>query len=159
MPTGAPPALEEALRNCLAVVDGVRAKDIEEEEEGGQDFQVTEWASRSDGALNQPVDIILLRLAPTYEVPVHSRIKRASGGADPSPAKSRPRVQKTQPAAADIEMKSTAESQVKPRRKIGDTYPPDALPDHRGPYFDHQQSKLVQRDYRCRKNTIYLIRG
>ncbi|KAJ7111320.1 hypothetical protein C8R44DRAFT_883135 [Mycena epipterygia] len=45
-------------------------------------------------------------------------------------------------------MESTVESQVKPEYKIGNTYPPDPLPDHRGPYFDHQQSKLVQRDYR-----------
>jgi hypothetical protein len=33
-------------------------------------------------------------------------------------------------------------------RKVGDTYSPDCLPDHRGPYFAHQDSKLVQRDYK-----------
>lgn len=33
-------------------------------------------------------------------------------------------------------------------RKVGDTYEPDCLPDHRGPYFAHQEAKLVQRDYR-----------
>ncbi|KAJ7231605.1 hypothetical protein C8J57DRAFT_1250967 [Mycena rebaudengoi] len=33
-------------------------------------------------------------------------------------------------------------------RKVGDTYELDSLPDHRGPYFAHQESKLVQRDYR-----------
>ncbi|KAJ6540817.1 hypothetical protein DFH09DRAFT_1368480, partial [Mycena vulgaris] len=33
-------------------------------------------------------------------------------------------------------------------RKIGDTYDPDLLPDHRGSYFDHRVSKLVQRDHR-----------
>jgi hypothetical protein len=201
-PTGAPAGLEEAFRDCLAVLDGVRAQDVDEEEKGEevilvpsysrrlvlffiQDFQVTEWASRSDGALDEPFDTILLRLAPTYEVPVSCMISSQSTGlivflqksrskkqgrADSSPAKSRPRVKKAQ-AAADVEMEGTdVESQVQSgeqhcrfhgrphtetshhsgavERKVGDTYPPDALPDHRGPYFAHQQSKLVQRDYR-----------
>lgn len=33
-------------------------------------------------------------------------------------------------------------------RQIGDTYPPEKLPDHQGPYFAHDKTKLVQRDYR-----------
>lgn len=33
-------------------------------------------------------------------------------------------------------------------RKVGDAYDPDCLPDHRGPYFAHQESKLIQRDYK-----------
>ncbi|KAJ6615716.1 hypothetical protein B0H10DRAFT_2435314 [Mycena sp. CBHHK59/15] len=33
-------------------------------------------------------------------------------------------------------------------RKVGDHYPPDDLPDHRGPYFAHDKAKLVQRDYK-----------
>ncbi|KAJ6620931.1 hypothetical protein B0H10DRAFT_2188317 [Mycena sp. CBHHK59/15] len=37
---------------------------------------------------------------------------------------------------------------VHAERKIGDTYDPDLLPDHRGSYFDHRVSKLVQRDHR-----------
>ncbi|KAJ7478471.1 hypothetical protein FB451DRAFT_1396242 [Mycena latifolia] len=31
--------------------------------------------------------------------------------------------------------------------KIGDTYDPNMLPDHRGPYFNHKISKLVQCNY------------
>lgn len=32
--------------------------------------------------------------------------------------------------------------------QLGDTYNPDCLPDHRGPFFVHEASKLVQRDYK-----------
>ncbi|KAF7355816.1 ATP-dependent DNA helicase [Mycena venus] len=32
-------------------------------------------------------------------------------------------------------------------RKIGDTYPPSVLPDHRGPCFAHDKAVVTQRDY------------
>ncbi|KAJ7257456.1 hypothetical protein C8J57DRAFT_550789 [Mycena rebaudengoi] len=32
-------------------------------------------------------------------------------------------------------------------RKVGDTYSPNILPDHRGPYFAHKTAKVVQREY------------
>ncbi|KAJ7893857.1 hypothetical protein B0H14DRAFT_3427157 [Mycena olivaceomarginata] len=35
-----------------------------------------------------------------------------------------------------------------PERQVGDNYPPDCLPDHRGPYFAHEKAQLIQRDYR-----------
>ena len=35
-----------------------------------QGFEVTNWVSRSDGAEDQPYDILILRLLPTYEAPV-----------------------------------------------------------------------------------------
>jgi hypothetical protein len=34
---------------------------------------------------------------------------------------------------------------VESPRKVGDTYSPDMLPDHKGPYFSHEKSRLVQR--------------
>ncbi|KAJ6591909.1 hypothetical protein B0H10DRAFT_2442150 [Mycena sp. CBHHK59/15] len=48
--------------------------------------------------------------------------------------------------AGDAMPEAPARHMVK--RKIGDTYDPDLLPDHRGSYFDHRVSKLVQRDHR-----------
>ncbi|KAJ7674295.1 hypothetical protein B0H17DRAFT_1208103 [Mycena rosella] len=33
-------------------------------------------------------------------------------------------------------------------RKVGDTYSPDMLPDHKGSYFAHDKAKLVQRPYK-----------
>ncbi|KAJ6569068.1 hypothetical protein B0H19DRAFT_1124452 [Mycena capillaripes] len=32
-------------------------------------------------------------------------------------------------------------------RKIGDTYPPSVLSDHRGPCFSHNKAVVTQRDY------------
>ncbi|KAJ7776562.1 hypothetical protein DFH07DRAFT_798577 [Mycena maculata] len=152
-PTGAPPKLVQLYNDFMAVLDGVRTKDSDEEEQQGERFQVTEWVTRSDGAWDKPCDIMQLRLAPTYEAP-KSRSKKES-----TPP-SRPRNQKSQPVPQDTDMESIdndstakeGEKDTSPappkERKVGDAYDPDCLPDHRGPYFAHQKSKLIQRDYK-----------
>lgn len=85
-PTGAPPEIVEAWTNFMAAINGVRQRDAEREGRCvamsasnsstqlttffSKRYEVVEWASRSDGALDKPYDIMQLRLAPTYEAPV-----------------------------------------------------------------------------------------
>ncbi|KAJ7828637.1 hypothetical protein B0H13DRAFT_2373072 [Mycena leptocephala] len=121
-PTGAPPQLVQAFGSFKHVLEGVRVKDVDTEAEGGEAFDVIEWVSRSDGAIDKPYDIMHFRLA--LKVPT---------------------------ASDDVEMDAAITEKSAPgpkERKVGDTYSPDCLPDHRGPYFAHQDSKLVQRDYK-----------
>ncbi|KAJ7739228.1 hypothetical protein DFH07DRAFT_965773 [Mycena maculata] len=140
-PTGAPPSLAKIWRSSMNAAEGVRFKDIETENE---EFEVTDWVSRSDGADDKPYDIMLLRLLPTYEAP---KLHGKSGGS--SPRKVRPRNKDDDTLSEDVNMDTPLNKIPSPKeRKIGDTYNPDCLPDHRGPYFAHRESKLVQRDYR-----------
>lgn len=39
-------------------------------------------------------------------------------------------------------------------RRVGDTYPPKKLPDHRGEYFNHSKARLVQRDFKDIDGTL-----
>ncbi|KAJ7099916.1 hypothetical protein B0H15DRAFT_796657 [Mycena belliarum] len=145
-PSGAPKKLADAFQDFMAVLDTIRSDDQDEETKKRENFQVTEWANRSDGDLLKPYDIMILRLLPTYEkrVPTKGSQESSSGIAR------RPRNKKSS-IQEDVSMDSVGVSPAVPHniddRKIGDTYHPDMLPDHRGPYFDHKDSKLVQRDY------------
>ncbi|KAJ7083137.1 hypothetical protein B0H15DRAFT_952155 [Mycena belliarum] len=143
-PSGAPKKLAEAFQDFMAVLDTIRADDQDEETKKRENFQVTEWANRSDGDLLKPYDIMILRLLqlPTYErVPTKGSQETSSGVAR------RPRNKKSS-TQEDVSMEpSVGVSPTVDDRKIGDTYHPNMLPDHRGPYFDHRDSKLVQRDY------------
>ncbi|KAF8144137.1 hypothetical protein K438DRAFT_1993114 [Mycena galopus ATCC 62051] len=98
---------------------------------------------------------ILAWLGQTYEV---------SYGNPSSPAShtSRRRITKVGSAmnpatpssdAADVDMEAPQVAE----RKVGDHYPPDHLPDHRGPYFAHDKAKLVQRDYKDVDGTLIAL--
>ncbi|KAJ6458904.1 hypothetical protein DFH09DRAFT_1115338 [Mycena vulgaris] len=40
-------------------------------------------------------------------------------------------------------------------RIVGDTYSPDMLSDHKGPYFSHEKAKLAQRPYLIAPHELY----
>ncbi|KAJ7693164.1 hypothetical protein B0H17DRAFT_1179074 [Mycena rosella] len=66
-----------------------------------------------------------------------------------SETRSPPRVTTKTADAAKADNVEMTPHHVNPicQRQIGDKYDPDLLPDHRGLYFTHQVSKLVQRDH------------
>ncbi|KAJ6627743.1 hypothetical protein B0H10DRAFT_2210259 [Mycena sp. CBHHK59/15] len=111
-------------------------RDQEADAESNQQYKVTEWTGREDGDKNQPADLILLHLKPTYEKPFANR--------GPSPSR---RVCNTKSTGGDVDMEIT-EKNVVPARKVGDTYSPNLPSDHKGPYFAHDKAKLVQRHYK-----------
>ncbi|KAJ6453628.1 hypothetical protein DFH09DRAFT_42866 [Mycena vulgaris] len=150
-PTGAPRDLTAAFGDFLAVADKVRGDDYTEEEATGEKFSnIVEWVVRSDGHPTEPGDIMLLRLPPTYEKP-----RNKNEAVEATPTKTRTRNKKSTDPSQDIEMSAANawRSAVK-ERQIGDTYDPDSLPDHRGPYFAHQTSQLVQRDHRDEEDKL-----
>ncbi|KAJ6485267.1 hypothetical protein DFH09DRAFT_1339789 [Mycena vulgaris] len=150
-PTGATPELQDIYGDFLAAADYVREQDALEEEASGKHFnKVVEWLSRADGHPTEPADIMLLRLPPTYEKP-----RNVQQNVDASPSKGRARNKKSNAQADNVEMETAAPSAPAVHdRKIGDTYAPDMLPDHRGPYFAHEAAKLIQRDFRDENDNL-----
>ncbi|KAJ6592101.1 hypothetical protein DFH09DRAFT_1073174 [Mycena vulgaris] len=81
----------------------------------------------ADGHPTEPADIMLLCLLPTYEKP-----RNVQQNVDASPSKGRARNKKSNAQADNVEMETAAPSTPAVHdRKIGDTYAPDVLPDHR----------------------------
>ncbi|KAJ7200363.1 hypothetical protein GGX14DRAFT_660279 [Mycena pura] len=151
-PTGASEDIKRMWNDGLAAVDDVRAEDEKLEDAKGLRFKVTEAATRSDGDAELPADILTLRLQPTYQTPRESKYPKAA----PSTPRRQRNVRSDQgrvsdaDAEGDVDMESeTLEVKSVPvsDRKVGDTYSPNLLPDHRGPYFAHKAAKLVQREY------------
>ncbi|KAJ6556236.1 hypothetical protein B0H19DRAFT_1152234 [Mycena capillaripes] len=138
-PTGATPDIEAMFKDFLIAADGVRDSDQTDEEANNLKYKVTEWTGREDNDKDKPADLLILRLKPTYEKPYGNRSL--------SPPR---RVRNTRATAEeDIEMISTDRTAAAIlARKVGDTYSPDMLPDHRGSYFAHDKAKLVQRAYK-----------
>ncbi|KAJ7842469.1 hypothetical protein B0H14DRAFT_3691970 [Mycena olivaceomarginata] len=148
-PTNAPPELCGMFRNAVAACDGVRAADEDHEKEHNQKFEVTDWIICARGDEEHPEKMSLLaRLQQTYEV---DEVPAQNGGGDSSgtPRKRITRVisaaETTEVGNEDVGMEGT---QLPRERQVGDKYPPDVLPDHRGSYFAHDKAQLVQRDYR-----------
>ncbi|KAJ6574042.1 hypothetical protein B0H19DRAFT_1253801 [Mycena capillaripes] len=119
-PTDAPPELRMMFRNAVAACDGVRADDERLEAENKQ-VPVPQVNSGNDSS-------------PAARTP-RRRITRVSSATD-FPASD----------GTDVVMDSTRVSNGE--RQIGDKYPPNSLPDHRGPCFAHEKAQLIQRDYR-----------
>ncbi|KAJ7879734.1 hypothetical protein B0H14DRAFT_3771460 [Mycena olivaceomarginata] len=119
-PTGAPEGLCSMFQNGAAVYDALRVSDETEEAKNGENFELTE---------------------PTYEIPY------TNNSALSAPRTPRRRITKvgsttgTSESASDVDMAQTVE------RKVGDTYPPSVLSDHRGPCFAHDKAVVTQRDY------------
>ncbi|KAJ6554114.1 hypothetical protein B0H10DRAFT_2446512 [Mycena sp. CBHHK59/15] len=150
-PTGAPEPLRTMYRDGVAVCDGIREHDEVREGKKGEHFDITDWITCEEGGeITVDKMFLLARLDQTYQVP-HGNNTNTSSPASRTP---RPRITKvgsaTNPTtlsdgAPDVEeMEATEVTE----RKVGDHYPPDDLPDHRGPYFAHDKAKLVQRDYK-----------
>ncbi|KAJ7147463.1 hypothetical protein C8R43DRAFT_1129700 [Mycena crocata] len=143
-PSAAPKELQTIFKDILATADQVRAEDSEAEDNNKERFStLTEWVGRSDGNLAEAGNIMMLHLPPTYEKP------RTRSHVEPTTPTRRPRNTKSTQARSqeqtdDVEMEGSKNTTEK-ERKIGDTYNPDDLVDHRGSYFDHHESKLVQR--------------
>ncbi|KAJ7475565.1 hypothetical protein B0H11DRAFT_2194937 [Mycena galericulata] len=138
-PTGATPEMEALYKDFLVALDGTRDTDQKVEEKNGERYKVTEWTGREDKDKTKPANLMMLRLKPTYEKPFGNRSL--------SPPR---RVRNSRSTAGgDVEMpgvdKPTAALLA---RQVGDTYPPDMLPDHKGSYFAHAKAKLVQRPYK-----------
>ncbi|KAJ7838946.1 hypothetical protein B0H14DRAFT_3869894 [Mycena olivaceomarginata] len=120
-PTGAPEGLCSMFQNGAAVYDALRVSDEIEEAKNGENFELT--------------------ACPTYEIPY------TNNSALSAPRTPRRRITKvgsttgTSESASDVDMAQTVE------RKVGDTYPPSVLSDHRGPCFAHEKAVVTQRDY------------
>ncbi|KAJ7240097.1 hypothetical protein C8J57DRAFT_1527826 [Mycena rebaudengoi] len=144
-------APEEIVRNwndSLATVDGVRGVDADDEANNNEKFhKITEWVVNADSNSTEPGNLMILRLPPTYEV--NYFLLLISAQATP---KRRARVVKstaTPKKTEDVDMTASLTE-----RRIGDTYDPNLLPDHRGPYFNHKDAKLIQRDIRDHDDTL-----
>ncbi|KAJ7358213.1 hypothetical protein DFH08DRAFT_802056 [Mycena albidolilacea] len=94
-------------------------------------YQLTPWAGRSDDDKKKAFNNLYLKLEPTYEKSGNKKVRESEGPHErnrnrPETSTSRATVQ------SDIPMQATT-----PTRKVGDTYDPDMLSEHRGNYFDH----------------------
>ncbi|KAJ7692714.1 hypothetical protein B0H17DRAFT_1179231 [Mycena rosella] len=139
--TGAPKELADMFGDLLAVADKVHEDDISKEQANCETFSnIVEWVVRPDGNLTEPGNIMLLQLPPVYEKPCKADDQGRK--AETTPTQSR-----AQKKEAHQERQRKRPTQRKQTIRIGDTYDPDLLPDHRGPYFTHQVSKLVQHDH------------
>ncbi|KAJ7866004.1 hypothetical protein B0H14DRAFT_3133234 [Mycena olivaceomarginata] len=136
-PTGPTPGMSKLWGNFLVCLDETREIDQKEEFGADQKFKVTEWTSREDDNMDKPADIILLRMKPTYEKPFNNAVSTPRRVRNSRPNTS------TLGEGEDVQMSGT--DSVESPRKVGDTYSPDMLPDHKGPYFSHEKSRLVQR--------------
>ncbi|KAJ7236708.1 hypothetical protein C8J57DRAFT_1530000 [Mycena rebaudengoi] len=147
-PTAAPEEIVRNWNDSLATVDGVRGVDADDEANNNEKFhKITEWVVNADSNSTEPGNLMILRLPPTYEV--NYFLLLISAQATP---KRRARVVKstaTPKKTEDVDMTASLTE-----RRIGDTYDPNLLPDHRGPYFNHKDAKLIQRDIRDHDDTL-----
>ncbi|KAJ7218942.1 hypothetical protein C8J57DRAFT_1537296 [Mycena rebaudengoi] len=159
-PTGAPEKICNTFNDGMGTCDTLRSQDEKVEIKNKETWEVTEFLERSDGNMNEPCDILTLRLPLTYEVPAAAR-----DAAAPPATPRRARVTKVNSSPAkpssslstadDIDMDADSKEVEKAaERRVGDTYPPKKLPDHRGEYFNHSKARLVQRDFKDIDGTL-----
>ncbi|KAJ7101112.1 hypothetical protein C8R44DRAFT_988393 [Mycena epipterygia] len=140
-PTGAPAGLCSMFQDGAAVYDTLRVSDEEEEVKNGENFELTECVECTGDSVEDIV--VLARLEPTYEIPY------TNSSASSAPRTPRRRITKvgstagTSESAPDVEMATPQTIE----RKVGDTYPPSILSDHRGPCFAHDKAVVTQCDY------------
>ncbi|KAJ7830083.1 hypothetical protein B0H14DRAFT_2593571 [Mycena olivaceomarginata] len=109
-----------------------------------QNFELTECVECTGDSVE---DIVVV--APTYEIPY------ANNSALSAPRTPRRRIIKvgsttgTSESAPDVDMAQTVDKFADHilERKVGDTYPPSVLSDHRGPCLAHDKAVVTQRDY------------
>ncbi|KAJ7865049.1 hypothetical protein B0H14DRAFT_2574175 [Mycena olivaceomarginata] len=91
--------------------------------------------------MDKPADIIVLRMKPTYKAkPFVNAVSTPRGVRNSRANASR------SGEGEDVEMSGS--DSAGSARKVGDTYSPDMLPDHKVPYFSHEKSRLVQRQFK-----------
>ncbi|KAJ7126303.1 hypothetical protein C8R44DRAFT_781561, partial [Mycena epipterygia] len=140
-PTCAPDGLASMFQNAATVYDTLRAADEKLETDNSESFEITHCVECTGESVDDI--IVLARLEPTYEVPY---VIDTPSSASHTP---RRRVTKvgatanTTDSVADVEMAALEPKE----RKVGDTYPPSVLSNHRGPYFSHSKAVVTQRDY------------
>ncbi|KAJ6570780.1 hypothetical protein B0H10DRAFT_1964510 [Mycena sp. CBHHK59/15] len=132
-PTGATAKMESLFKDFPIAADG---PDQDEKDKNGESH---DCVSREDKDKTKLADLLILRLKPTYEKPFGNR-----------PVSLPRRVRNVRSAAEDdVDMASVnATTAAVLARKVGDTYSPDLLADHKGDYFAHDKVKLVQRPYK-----------
>ncbi|KAJ6622357.1 hypothetical protein B0H10DRAFT_2342263 [Mycena sp. CBHHK59/15] len=116
-PTGAPAGLCSMFQDGAAVYDAPRVSDEQQEVKKGEHFELTERHH------------VLARLEPTYEIPYTNSSTSSA----------------LVLLAGEYQGGST--TGISEKRKVGDTYPPSVLSDHRGPCFAHDKAVVTQRDY------------
>ncbi|KAJ7826790.1 hypothetical protein B0H14DRAFT_2595642 [Mycena olivaceomarginata] len=91
--------------------------------------------------MDKPADIIVLRMKPTYKAkPFVNAVSTPRGVRNSRANASR------SGEGENVEMSGS--DSAGSARKVGDTYSPDMLPDHKVPYFSHEKSRLVQRQFK-----------
>ncbi|KAJ7689494.1 hypothetical protein B0H17DRAFT_1180285 [Mycena rosella] len=126
--TGAPKELADMFGDFLAVADKVHKDSISKEQANGEIAQtfsnIVEWVKpcKADDQGRQ-AETLQPKVVPETRSPPRATTKTADAA-----------------KADNVKMSP-------PVTRIGDKYDPDLLPDHRGLYFTHQVSKLVQRDH------------
>ncbi|KAF7314094.1 ATP-dependent DNA helicase [Mycena chlorophos] len=150
-PTGASEAVANAFQNAQAVLDSIRAKHEEQEQEQGESWDVKEAVLSSTGDPSN-VDVIEFCLPPLYMLPA----TQANTGPRTPAGTPRKRVNKAS-TTVDLDAPPT-ESNAEPPvlrhvkdvadRAIGDKYAPSILMDHEGAFFQQEKAYCVQADVR-----------
>ncbi|KAJ6608340.1 hypothetical protein B0H10DRAFT_1955495 [Mycena sp. CBHHK59/15] len=126
-PTGAPAGLCSMFQDGAAVYDALRVSDEQQEVKKGEHFELTECVECTGNSVEDI--IVLARLEPTYEIPY------TNSSTSSAPRTPRRRITKVGSTTG-----------ISENRKVGDTYPPSVLSDHRGPCFVHDKAIVTQRD-------------
>ncbi|KAJ6623328.1 hypothetical protein B0H10DRAFT_1944047 [Mycena sp. CBHHK59/15] len=127
-PTGAPAGLCSMFQDGAAVYDALRVSDEQQEVKKGEHFELTECVECTGDSVEDI--IVLARLEPTYEIPY------TNSSTSSAPRTPRRRITKVGSTTG-----------ISEKRKVGDTYPPSVLSDHRGPCFAHDKAVVTQCDY------------
>ncbi|KAJ6620214.1 hypothetical protein B0H10DRAFT_2360976 [Mycena sp. CBHHK59/15] len=139
-PTGAPEPLRTMYRDGVAVCDSICAHDEEQEGQKGENFEITEWISCAKGDENTVDKMILLAQLP--------RLTRFLTENHKGWIYDKPGPDFHDVTDVDLEATQVAE------HKVSDHYPPDQLPNNKGPYFAHEKAKLIERDYKDVDGTL-----
>ncbi|KAJ7790320.1 hypothetical protein B0H14DRAFT_3161467 [Mycena olivaceomarginata] len=144
-PTGAPEGLCSMFQNGAAVYDALRVSDETEEAKNGENFELTECVECSGDSVEDIV--VLARLEPTYEHASFTKMVLDSVHKQLCFVRSSYSSQENYQGGLDHGNIREQFADHILERKVGDTYPPSVLSDHRGPCFAHDKAVVTQRDY------------
>ncbi|KAJ7931851.1 hypothetical protein B0H13DRAFT_2308239 [Mycena leptocephala] len=146
-PSQSPPALRKLFRNGVAVRT---ASDLRMRRRRLQraDWDVVEsiLCDKGEGDITDRI-IMLARLHPTFKIQY--------GNSDSAIVQApRRRITKIEDDDAEAPSDVSMEDSSSAERKIGDLYPPERLPEVRGPFYALERSQLRQHDYRNSDGTL-----